>query len=634
MSVGKRVPALVIVDSILINIALLLVLWLRFDGRVPPQYMQSYKELAVFFTLVWLGCLYVCGLYKRLWRYASLGELVSIVCSVTLGLIINISVAYFWMQGNSFPLPRSFFILAWMAVVIIIGGSRLSWRVFRDNRLHNGRMRAGRPVLIVGAGDAGAAVARELRNHDTEHRVAVGFVDDDRTKHGLKMFDLPVLGGRGDIPRLVDIYGIQEIILAIPSASGKDIRDIIALCRKTSAKLKILPGIYELINGKVSINHIREVQVEDILGRDPVKVDLEAIAGYLSGKTVLVTGAGGSIGSELCRQVAQFGPRFLIMLGHGENSIYHIHREITSKFPKLELMPVIVDVADSVSIANVFDSLKPQVVFHAAAHKHVPLMECNAAAAVKNNVLGTYCVASAAHRFGAETFVLVSTDKAVNPSSVMGATKRVAEMVIQWVGKNSRTKYVAVRFGNVLGSRGSVVPLFKEQIARGGPVTVTHPDITRYFMTIPEAVQLVIQAGALAEGGEVFVLDMGEPVKIVELAKSMIRLSGFKPDEDIEIVFTGLRPGEKLYEELLTHTEEVNHTKHKKIFAARVDRPDEYLLNNLLNTVRNADRVYSDSEVVRLLKNVVPEFRKKEEPGIIEVEKYKSHGAVPAIATN
>ncbi len=620
MVLRKRMLALLVIDGLLVNLAFLLALLLRFEGEVPDGNMAAYRELAPYFTAVWLGCFYLFGLYRRLWQYASLGELLSIVYSVSLGMVFNIALTYFYMQGSHLPLPRSVFVLAWMAAVMLVGGSRLSWRLFRDKHLQGDRLRVGKPVLIVGAGDAGAAVARELHNHtEGERCVPVGFVDDDRSKHGLEMFGHRVLGGRHDIPRLVENYGIQEIIIAIPSAPGRVIREIVEVCQKTPAKLKILPGIYELINGRVSISQLREVRVEDILGRDPVKVDLESIAGYLRERVVLVTGAGGSIGSELCRQVAQFQPSLLVLLGHGENSIYNIHKELGIAYPDLELVPVIVDARDGPAVRKVFDRYKPGVVFHAAAHKHVPLMECNAAEAVKNNVLGTYSVACAAAAAGTETFVLVSTDKAVNPTSVMGVTKRVSEMIIQHVGQNSSTKFAAVRFGNVLGSRGSVVPLFKEQIAAGGPVTVTHPDMVRYFMTIPEAVQLIIQAGALARGGEVFVLDMGEPVKIVDLAKSMIRLSGFEPGEDIEIVFTGVRPGEKLYEELLTSSEGVSVTKHNRIFIAGVDRPESHVLEWFLSTASQPDWAPGDDEVVHMLRQVVPEFRRQ-----LEIDNYRA----------
>ncbi len=633
----KRVLALLVIDAILINLAIMVALWLRFEGDVPAQYMKSSRDLALLFTVTCLGCFYAFGLYRRLWQYASLGELLSIVYAALVATVLNVSVTYFWMQGGNLPLPRSVFILFWMALVMFIGGSRLSWRLFRDNHLTNGngKLRAGRPVLIVGAGDAGAAVARELNKHSVDHSVPLGYIDDSRSKQGLEMFGLKVLGTREDIPGIVERYGIQEIIIAIPSASKKVVREIVEVCQETSARLKILPGMYELIDGTVTINKIREVQVEDILGRDPVEVDLESMAGYLTGKTVLVTGAGGSIGSELCRQVAQFQPESLILLGHGENSIYHIHNELINTYPDVELRPVVCDVKDETAVSGVFREYRPRVVFHAAAHKHVPLMEFNPVEAIKNNVLGTYCVASMSHRYSADKFILVSTDKAVNPTSIMGATKRVAEMVVQEVGKDSRTHFAAVRFGNVLGSRGSVVPLFKEQIARGGPVTVTHPEMIRYFMTIPEAVQLVIQAGALARSGEVFVLDMGEPVKIVDLAKNMIRLSGFVPGEDIEIVFSGVRPGEKLYEEMLTETEGTNATKHNRIYVAAVDRPDEDRLDNLLRTVTESGWDTDDGSTVRLLQGVIPGFRKPGEDRVKDVEgEFEQESGANMVAVN
>ncbi len=609
MSRPKRMLILMAVDAVLVNAALLLALWLRFDGAIPRQYIVSYQQLALVFTVVRLACFYAFGLYNRLWQYASVGELLSIVSAVTVGTLVNITYAYFQMQGSTFPLPRSVFALSWMLNILFIGGSRLSWRLFRDYGLKPVRVRAGKPVLIVGAGDAGAAVARELKNYNGHKSVPIGFVDDDPAKQRLEMFGLPVLGRREDIPRLVEDYGVEEIIIAIPSAPGRVIREIVDICQATPAKLKILPGIYELIDGRVSVSQIREVQVEDILGREPVQVDLESMAGYLAGRVVLVTGAGGSIGSELCRQVAQFAPRKLVLLGHGENSIYEIHQELQDGNAELDLVPVIVDVKDAPAVNDIFKRYQPQVVFHAAAHKHVPLMEENPAEALKNNILGTWCVARAAHRHRAEAFIFVSTDKAVNPTSVMGATKRVAEMVVQEISRTSKTRFAAVRFGNVLGSRGSVVPLFKKQIARGGPVTVTHPEMTRYFMTIPEAVQLVIQAGALARGGEVFILDMGEPVKIVDLARSMIRLSGFEPDEDIEIVYTGIRPGEKLYEEILTSEEGIGATRHQRIFVARPDGVDAAALERLLHTVGQPGWIAGEEEVSALLRSVLPAFR-------------------------
>jgi FlaA1/EpsC-like NDP-sugar epimerase len=606
---------LMAVDIVLVNTALLLALWLRFEGAIPHQYIVSYQQLAPVFTIVWLACFYGLGLYHRLWQYASVGELVNVVSAVSVGTLIKIAFVYFQMEGSAFPLPQSVFALSWMLNILFIGGSRLSWRLLRDYRLKPAWVKAGERVLIVGAGDAGAAVARELKNHNGHgslngyQRVPIGFLDDDPTKQGQRMFGLPVLGKRQDLPRLVEDYGVKEIIIAIPSAPGRVIREIVDICSTTSAKLRILPGMYELIDGRVSVSQIREVQVEDILGRKPVQVDLEAMAGYLAGRVVLVTGAGGSIGAELCRQVARFRPQKLVLLGHGENSIYDIHMELMSSHRELELAPVVADIKDLAALEVVFSKHGPQVVFHAAAHKHVPLMEENPAEAVKNNILGTWNLARVANKYHAENFVLISTDKAVNPTSIMGATKRVAEMVVQEMSKSSKTVFSAVRFGNVLASRGSVVPLFKKQIAKGGPVTVTHPEMTRYFMTIPEAVQLVVQAGALARGGEVFILDMGEPVKIVDLARSMIRLSGFEPDEEIEILFTGIRPGEKLFEEILTTAEGIGATRHRRIFVARPDGTDVAALERLFILAGPLGFTKTEEEVVALLRTVLPDFR-------------------------
>jgi FlaA1/EpsC-like NDP-sugar epimerase len=424
------------------------------------------------------------------------------------------------------------------------------------------------------------------------------------------MFGLPVLGRREDIPRLVQKYDVDEIIIAIPSASREVIGEIVDICQTTPASLKILPGIYELINGRVSVSQVREVRVEDILGREPVEVDLDSIAGYLTGKAILVTGAGGSIGSELCRQAARFKPRRLILLGHGENSIYEAYQDLSLEFCSLEIIPLICDVKDSAAMNAAFQKYRPEVVFHAAAHKHVPLMEHCPAEAVKNNVLGTFNAARAAHDFSAESFILISTDKAVHPAGIMGATKRIAEMVVQQMARTSKTCFASVRFGNVLDSRGSVVPLFKKQIASGGPVTVTHPEMVRYFMTIPEAVQLVIQAGALARGGEIFILDMGEPVKIISLARRMIRLAGYRPGKDIPIVFTGIRPGEKLYEELLTSAEETEATLHQSIFMARPDNNfSELKLKRFLNSITDAGWNPTREEVIALIRSVLPDFK-------------------------
>lgn len=610
MSASKRLVVLALVDVILVNLALYLSLWLRFDGLIPGKYLNSFMHLAGYFTVVRLACFYAFGLYNRIWQYASIGELLAIVYAVTVGSAVNISLTYFLQES----LPRSVFAISWGLIIGLVGAARLLWRLLREQVLFKPVVRGGRPVLIVGAGGAGAMVARELKNRNSNGGgngyILVGFVDDNPGKQRQKLLGVPVLGGRSDLSRLVERYEIEEVIIAMPSAPGPVVREIVNTCRKLEVAVKTLPGMYELIDGRVTVNAIREVQVEDLLRREPVSVDLKEIAAYLKGRRVLVTGAGGSIGAELCRQVARFEPACLVLLGHDENPIFEIEQELRHKRPDLCLETVIADIKDRDKINSVFNWYKPQVVFHAAAHKHVPLMEANPEEAVRNNVLGTRNVAEAADRVGSFAFVLISTDKAVNPTSVMGASKRVAEMVVQTLAGRSQTRFVAVRFGNVLGSRGSVLPTFKEQIARGGPVEVTHPEMTRFFMTIPEAVQLVIQAGAMARGGEIFVLDMGEPVKIVDLAEDLIRLSGFEPYSEIDIRFTGIRPGEKLYEEILTAEEGTTATKHKRIYIARPIDINEALLEKAL--AQFASRNWADhrDELLDLLKTLVPTYQK------------------------
>lgn len=606
MLARKRLSVMLLIDILVINAALLIALLLRFDGDVPPEFIVSYKNLTAYFTVTLIACFFFFGLYNRIWKYASTNEMLSILYAVTTGTVFNIAITYFLQETH----PRSIFIISWILNIFLVGGSRLAWRLFREHKITFHKVLGGKPALIVGAGDAGAMVVRELRRHEGVNLNPVGFVDDAGSKQKQHLMGLPVLGRREDIPRLVEQYGIQEIIIAMPSVPGNVIRDLMGICQGTRAGLKILPSMYDLIDGKVTVNQIREVQVEDLLRREPVSVDLEEIASYVKGNTVVVTGAGGSIGSELCRQIAHYAPKQLLLLGHGENSIFKIEQELKYNYPLLNLIPLIVDVRDREKTNYVFKKYKPQVVFHAAAHKHVPLMELNPDEAVKNNILGTKNVADAADMIQSKVFVLISTDKAVNPTSIMGTTKRVAEMIVQTLANRSKTRFVAVRFGNVLGSRGSVLPTFKGQIARGGPLTVTHPEMTRYFMTIPEAVQLVIQAGAMAEGGEVFVLDMGEPVKILDLAEDLIRLSGLEPGVDIEIQITGIRPGEKLYEELLTSEEGTTATRHKRIFVAKSNHINIALLEDSLQCL--ASGISHDNEkIVGMLQELVPTYRHK-----------------------
>ena len=507
---------------------------------------------------------FVYKLYKKAWEYASIGELLIICKVVTFSIITTAVVQQIIMQKMYFRL----LVVTWMIHILLIGGSRFIWRMYRDTyNVENGDKKR---TLIVGAGSAGTMVARQLLKNSAAELMPVAFIDDNVKKHNLDIWGIPVIGGMNQIEYVIEKLNIEIIILAIPSLNKSDRNAILKECLKTQVKTQILPMLEDLVTGKVSVNEFRDVQVEDLLGRDPVELDVDIISDYITDKVILVTGAGGSIGSEICRQVAKFRPKKLILLGHGENSIYSIEMELNEKYGDMKgtFIPEIADIQDEKKMNLIMSKHLPNVVYHAAAHKHVPLMENNPEEAVKNNLIGTMNIAEAARAHGVGTFVMISSDKAVNPTSVMGATKKLAEMVIQNKDKLSHTKFVTVRFGNVLGSRGSVIPLFKNQIQNGGPVTVTHPDMVRYFMTIPEASRLVVQAGALAKGGEIFVLDMGEPVKIVDLAKNLIRLSGNSVDE-IGIEFTGIRPGEKLFEELLKEDEMNEKQIHPRIYVGQ-----------------------------------------------------------------
>lgn len=601
-----------VIDAALINLAVFLSFYIRFavdgDGTIPEEYLLTLTHSAWTATLIYLCVFYIFGLYNKLWQYASIGELISIIFAVTVAAAGTITIVYFLAPMR---FPHTVSALLWFSTLFLIGGSRFIWRILQDNIFTPHVPGSQNQVLIIGAGDAGVMAARELKNKNYREGRPVGYIDDSATKQRLQLMGIPVLGTRRDIPRVVKNHNIDKIIIAMPSASGDVIREIVGICEKTGVDLKIMPGVFDVVSGKVDTKEIRQVQVEDLLGREAVTVDLENVAGYLTGEAVLITGGGGSIGSELCRQVARFNPAKLVIVGHGENSIFDIEQELRSENPGLDVVTEILDVKDREKVHLVFQRYKPGVVFHAAAHKHVPLMEKNPEEAMKNNIMGTSNLAEAADAVKVKTFVLISTDKAVNPTSIMGATKRVAEMVIQSMDKRSDTKYVAVRFGNVLGSRGSVIPTFKRQIAKGGPVTVTHPDMVRYFMTIPEASQLVIQAGSMAQGGEIFILDMGQPVKILDLARDLIRLSGFEPDVDIKIKFTGMRPGEKLFEELLTAEEGTSATKHKRIFVAKPNNINVSQLEELIHLIRERGSYLTREEVMGQLQAIVPTFRKQ-----------------------
>lgn len=550
MSLRKRMSTLIVVDSVIVLFSIYIGYFFLYP--IDNPFASSYlfvSSLSIFVAHHAFAFYY--GLYKKVWEYASIRELVSIALAVTFSILV-VAAAQLVFTGN--VMLRALMI-TWMLHILLIGGSRLSWRVIRDTFIQSSKRLNKKRTLIVGAGSAGMMVARQLlKNHDTP-LYPVAFVDDDKNKAGLEILGLSVLYDTKQIKEHVVNNEIEQIIIAVPSADKSTLTVLKQLSVDTGVKVQAMPLIEDLLTGKVSVSDIKDVKIEDLLGREEVQLDLNAISEKLTDKTILVTGAGGSIGSEICRQVMRFNPKQLLLLGHGENSIYLIDMELREKVPQgTEIIPVIADVQDRERIFAIMEEYKPDVIYHAAAHKHVPLMEANPLEAVKNNIYGTKNVAEAADTFGIGYFVLVSTDKAVNPPNVMGATKRFAEMIVQNLAKTSKTKFAAVRFGNVLGSRGSVVPLFKKQIAAGGPITVTDPEMTRYFMTIPEASRLVIQAGTLAKGGEVFVLDMGEPVKIVDLAKNVIQLSGYSVEE-IGIRFSGIRPGEKMYEELLDPAE-------------------------------------------------------------------------------
>lgn len=628
-----RLRYLVLVDLACVLCSVLAAFVIRYEAliRVWP-YVERNWPLFVLAPTVRIATYIAFRLYKRLWRYASVAELKAILLAGAVGSTIIWSVDLWVMpllRANHVS-SRSVLLLESVLSVGALGATRLLLRLLqrRITREDALRLRAfiehPERVLIIGAGDAGVMILREAQANPHLGMTVVGFVDDDPDKQGLTIQGAPVLGTRDDIPELARRCHVDHAIIAMPTAPGKAIRAVRSICEAAGLRTQTVPGIYELLGGQISVSQIREVRIEDLLRRDPVHTNVAQVATLLRGRRVMVTGAGGSIGSELCRQIARCEPAALVLLGHGEYSIYTIASELCARYPRLSTVSVIADVRDRSRLDGVFAELRPEIVFHAAAHKHVPLMEANVADAVTNNVLGTLNVVEQAESHGTDQLVLISTDKAVNPSSVMGATKRVAELIVQDAAFRTGRRFAAVRFGNVLGSRGSVVPLFQEQIARGGPVTVTHPEVRRYFMTIPEAVQLVLQAAALGEGGEVFILDMGEPVAIVDLARDLIALSGLREGRDIDIAFTGLRPGEKLFEELFRDDEEHERTQHERIHVCRSCTPTASAafrprLEALIRSARNGD----DSVTRLLLQETVPEFAVVATPAPVE-------GSLPA----
>ena len=596
--------AIFIHDLTMVPVAWFGAYWLRFNLEAIPQLFWTHA-IAVFpIVLVLQGVsFWYYGLYRGVWRFASIPDLIRISKAVTLGVLLStISIAFVTHLQN---IPRSVFVLDGLLLLFFLSGPRFLYRGLKDRHLYRVD---SRNVLIIGAGQAGEMLARDLiRNAENAYR-PIAFVDDDRTKLGKDVHGIPVVGGTDKIITAVRSHDIELILIAVTTASAGQMRRIIGACEASGVPFRTLPRLDELMSGQVTIKQLRDVHIEDLLGRQSVSLDWAAINNEISGKSILVTGGGGSIGSELCRQIARLRPAQLVIFEQSEFNLYTIETELAREFPQLPLVGLLGDVTDAVAVESLFVKHAPQVVFHAAAYKHVPMLEHQSRAAVVNNVLGTRAVADAADRHGCEAFVLVSTDKAVNPSNIMGTTKRVAEIICQTLNRNSNTRFITVRFGNVLGSSGSVIPLFQKQIAAGGPVTVTHPEITRYFMTIPEAAQLILQASVLGGGGEIFVLDMGEPVKIAYLAEQLIRLSGKQPGEDIQITFTGLRPGEKLYEELFHPCEQLKATRHPKILLAGSREYHAGALDEALTALAQAAAVSDETRLRDTLVQLVPEY--------------------------
>lgn len=614
---------LVIWDAVCINLCSFAALFIRYElnwGRFirsgitddyPKGYVTTLQELIIINTIVTLIIFMFFRLYNSLWRYASLGEVLNIAIACGLSAVVHFLTVF----GTYRRLPRSYFVIYLLLLFIMTLVVRFSYRIIRllyNENVHGVGMRN---TMVIGAGESGNMVINELKMSNKLDSNICCIIDDNKSKQNTFINGVKVIGGRDRILDATKYYAINEIIVAMPSAPKKDVKEILEICQQTGADLKILPGVYQFVNGEAAVEKLRPVQIEDLLGREPVETNLESIAGYVKNKVVLVTGGGGSIGSELCRQIAANRPKMLIIFDIYENNAYDIQQELRAKYPHMHMEVLIGSVRNTNRVDQVFEKYRPDIVYHAAAHKHVPLMEDSPNEAIKNNVFGTYKTALAADKYGAKKFVLISTDKAVNPTNIMGASKRMCEMIVQGLNRHSSTDFVAVRFGNVLGSNGSVIPLFKKQIEAGGPVTVTDKNIIRYFMTIPEAVSLVLQAGAYAKGGEIFVLDMGEPVKIDDLARNLIKLSGYVPDEDIRIEYTGLRPGEKLYEEILMDEEGLTDTENELI---HIGKPIEFDENTFFDKL---EKLYEETNnevpnMKEIISELVPTYQiKKEERG-------------------
>jgi FlaA1/EpsC-like NDP-sugar epimerase len=614
---------------LVIDVLLLIASWyvahlVRFDFKIPEVHWISFKKVLPLLIILKLVCFYLFDLYRGMWRYTSIGDLFNIIKAASVSSLLIICWVLFRTRFIGYP--RSAFIIDWCLTILFISGFRLSVRLYFEHVGDHKPWRAAigavfaplrrksvesKDLLIIGAGDCGEKIYREIRDNARLRYNVVGFLDDNPAKVGMKIHGIPVVGYIEDIDTAVRKLRADEALIAIPSATSQQMRKIVEHCKKTSVEFKTIPGMGELINGRLTVNAIREVAYRDLLGREMIKLDEEKIDDYLRGNCILVTGAGGSIGSELCRQICRFRPAKIVLYERAETPLYELELELKHSFRDVEIVSQLADVRDRRQLQKAFEAVKPQVVFHAAAYKHVPVLELQPWKAIKNNIQGTRNVVEYAHKFGVERFVYVSTDKAVRPVNIMGTSKRVAEVLVQ--GQNgcglSDTRFMIVRFGNVVGSVGSVVPLFKKQIEKGGPVTVTHPEVTRYFMTIPEACQLILQAGAMGEGGEIFVLDMGTPIKIDEMARDLIRLSGFEPDIDIKIEYVGLRPGEKLYEELITDGEGIIPTSHKKIMVIKGTECDMDLLNGGIDELARLAREQDTEKIKNKLKEIVPEYR-------------------------
>ncbi|WP_026661746.1 polysaccharide biosynthesis protein [Butyrivibrio proteoclasticus] len=604
-----RRTGLIIYDIISIILASYVAILIRYEfnlDSIPDHFMTPVNTFLPINILLTFCVFYIFKLYDSLWAYAGEREMQNLVMACVISGVIN-AIGLQFFKSQSQPVPQSYYFLYTFILISLIFVSRFSYRFLRSQKHRAENRNNSKAVMVIGAGEAANIIIKDIITSNYSTMSIKCIIDDDPNKWGKYIQGIRVVGGRDRIEECADLYDIDEIIVAIPSVSRPELRKILEICKNTNCKLRSLPGMYQLVNGDVNVSRLRDVEVEDLLGRDPIAVDMDQIAGYVAGKVVMVTGGGGSIGSELCRQIAGHKPKRLIIVDIYENNAYDIQQELIRKYPEMDLVVLIASVRNTLRINNIFEEYKPDIVYHAAAHKHVPLMETSPGEAIKNNVFGTWKTAMAAAMNGTKKFVLISTDKAVNPTNVMGASKRICEMIVQTFNKHYDTEFVAVRFGNVLGSNGSVIPLFKKQIASGGPVTVTDPEIIRYFMTITEAVSLVLQAGAYAKGGEIFVLDMGEPVKILDLAENLIKLSGYKVGEDIKIEFTGLRPGEKLYEEMLMDEEGLQDTSNKMIHIGKPIDMDEMKFFSQLEKLNVAAREESPN-IRELVKEIVETY--------------------------